>query len=992
MRPFACCLIFLVVIGPALSSKADEADDQYAVASRHYSQGNWKFAAEEFLTFLSRHPSHRSANEARFFLGESLVQLSRFDEAAARFKAYLKNDPDGRFAKQARFRAGESAYFAGTTDVAAHELALFRAEYPDDPLNQYVLTYQGEIAAAAGKPDEAALRFRECLKRFPEGRLQDDCRLGLARILEGRGETTEALRILEALAEKPNSNVADSARFRLGALRYALKQYEPAAEAFSRLFRDSPESAKAADARLAYGWSQFKLGRFDKAIAAFDALSSHPRLRTEAGYWKGVAQKSDGQWSEAAETLCVTAAKAGNHPLLPEIRFHAGDALLRAGDVQSAERQFELIVNSDVPEAAGWKNDARLGLIQIAFARDQFDSVLSQTEALLASDLKKDVSEQAVLLRAKALIMSSREKEAAAILEKIQTSDEAKFLLATAYGRSGRTKAARRLFRSVAEQAGPLKVDATLAEADMLGAEKKHDEAIQLLQTVLEQETDLSASDRFEAEGALALAYAKAGKFDLTRKMHSQWAKIGPLPRGLSRLTETLAETAYKAGAYDEALGFFSWLALQSPDADYRERGLLGKGWAEYELGRLDEAGGTFARVVDSDRDPTRGAEAALARGRLLAVNKQEDAALAMFDLVVERYSNGPFVPDALLESARILSRLRQFEQAESRYARILKDYSDYKRADAACYERAWVLHDLGRKEAAYAAFEKVYRDYRGGDVWPDATYRLAKQALDRGDTETASRLTEEVLAACSDSATAADALALKWRLAAARQAWGEVEETAARLLSAFPNHRLATAAEFWRAEAAFRRKDQKAAEQRFDALWEKYRGSNEDWVAAVRLRRAQLAAGAEDWLEARRIASETQKQFPKFPQTYELDYVIGRSLAAEGEFVKAREAYSQVISSETGRKTETAAMAQWMIGETYFHQEDFEAAAKAYLRVEFLYNYPEWEALALLQAGKCYEKLDKSKEAAELYRQLLERFPKDRYADRAKHRLERLQ
>ncbi len=990
MRCAAAACVALTFLSVPRVAEADEADDQYAVASGYYAKGHWKFAAEEFLTFLQRHPTHRARHDARFFLGESLVQLGRFDEAAEAFLEYLRTEPGGRFVKQARFRAGESAHFAGKSDIARHELSLFRVEHPDDALNQYALTYLGEIAVAEDKWDEAALHFGECLERFPEGRLRDDCRLGLARVFERRNETTQALRTLEALAEKSNSPVAREARFRLGSLHYSLRRYEAAAEAFQEVFRANPKDSKAADARLAYGWSLFKLGRFDEAIEAFAALESNSRLRTDAAYWKGIALKSERRWREAAETLRDAAAAARDHALVPEIRFHAADASVRAGEIDEAQRLFQAVLDSEAAEAESWKDDAQLGMIQIAFIRNRFDTVLAETEQLLAGDREPDIRVQATLLRAKALMMSEKYDDAAKLLETVDPTDEARFLLATAFSRCGRTEEAKQLFRAVAEKPGPLALEAVLREAELLVAAGEHDEAIRSLRALLGTDP-LTAEERLEVEGALAAAYASGGKFDEAAALYGEWSKSRPLSARVAALTERLAEIAYRKEAYRDALEYFSWLALECDDPEYREKGLLGKGWAQYELGRLDEAGGTFGRLVDQSGNPARGAEAALARGRILAVARQEDAALAMFNLVVERYPRTAAAPEALLESARILARMRQLESAFSGYDRILKEFPDFARADTVHYERAWVLYDLNRRDEAYAGFEQVYKDYPQGKAWPDATYRLAKEALDRGDADRAERLIKEVLEKSSDSSIAADTLALEWRVGAFRGDWLAVDAAAARLLSEFPESRLATAAAFWRAEAAFRRNDRKAAEERFDALWEKYRGSREDWVAAVRLRRAQLAAAAGDWDDAHRIAVETKEQFPEFPQVYELDYVIGRSLAAKGEFSAARDAYFRVISSEQGGKTETAAMAQWMIGESFFHQEDYEAAAKAYLRAEILYDFPQWEALALLQAGKCYEKLEQFEEAADLYRRMIARFPEDRYTDDAKNRLERL-
>jgi TolA-binding protein len=155
-----------------------------------------------------------------------------------------------------------------------------------------------------------------------------------------------------------------------------------------------------------------------------------------------------------------------------------------------------------------------------------------------------------------------------------------------------------------------------------------------------------------------------------------------------------------------------------------------------------------------------------------------------------------------------------------------------------------------------------------------------------------------------------------------------------------------------------------------------------------VALRRAQLLARQKKWHEAHELASSVEKDFPNFNQQYEVDYLIGRCLMDRAELDQARAALAKVVRSPTGGKTETAATAQWMIGETYFHQERFAEAIKEYLRVEILYPFPQWQAAALLQAAKAHEKLGQHKDATTLYAQLLQKYGQTTHAQEAAQRL----
>ena len=364
----ACLTV--VLLAAVTRVAADDADDQFAVAAGHYDRQRWKLAAEEFQAFLKSHPNDPRAAEGVFFLGESLLQLGKYDDARQRFQDYATRAPAGKYARPALFRAGEAAYLAGKLDVAKTDLDRFAAKYPDDKLNAFAAPYLGEIAWSKGDATAAATLFRDALQRFPDGRLQDDCRVGLAKALEKQNQAEEAERLYLAVAGKTGSRLADAAQFHLGALQYAGGKYDQAVETFSAFENRLAGSPWCSSARLGHGWALLKLNRPDDALKMFEAAASEPKLGVEARYWFGLAQKVKKDWAAAARTLLALAEANPTHELTPAIRFHAGDALLNAGDAAAALKQFDAVLAfnaaNGLPDAGG-----------VAGKKKQFDAVLA---------------------------------------------------------------------------------------------------------------------------------------------------------------------------------------------------------------------------------------------------------------------------------------------------------------------------------------------------------------------------------------------------------------------------------------------------------------------------------------------------------------------------------------------------------------------------------------------------------------------------------------
>jgi TolA-binding protein len=449
-----------------------------------------------------------------------------------------------------------------------------------------------------------------------------------------------------------------------------------------------------------------------------------------------------------------------------------------------------------------------------------------------------------------------------------------------------------------------------------------------------------------------------------------------------------LADAAYAANDPAWAGELFERLRAADDSNENQLKGLAGLGWTHLKAGKPLQAAAAFQELLEKNPPPAMAAEAALACGQALEQLDRAEPALAMYGRVIDKHAQSPQHRHALLAAARLRARLEQPADADALYKQLVEKYTDDEQLEAALYEWAWVLHDLDRQAEVVALFERLRQQHAESRYGADAAFRLAQRAFAEGEYDQTEQLVTEVLAGKADDSVRESALYLRAQVAVAQRDWAAVDAAFAALLSAFPQTSAKLVAEFWMAESAYRREDYAAAGKRFDRLAGKIAGRSDAYLATVPLRRAQLLAQREKWDEAYAIASQIEAAYPDFPQQYEVDYLLGHCLQERAEFDAAREVLGKAIRSPHGAKTETAAMAQWRIAETYFQQKDYEAAVREYLRLDILYAYPTLQAAALVQAGKCHEKLNQPAEAAALYNRVLEVYGDSPSAERAQRRL----
>jgi cellulose synthase operon protein C len=939
-RILTAVLVAWVALAAANGARAGGADDQFAIAAGHYNHQDWKLAVEEFRTFLAAYPDERRANECVFFLGEALRQLGKFGEARQQFQAYASREPKGRHAAAALFGAAEAAYLAGEYRSAKPDLATFVERHPDDPLNAFALPYLGDIALSSGDSDAAAAHFRNALQRFPNGRLQDECRFGLGRALQMQNQLQEAERLYAAVAAKPDSPLADGGQFQLGIVQYAMGKYDEALTSFLAFEGRLAKSPWRPNARLSSGLALLKLNRPNEAIKQFDAAMATPSAD------QGIVQQSlQGKIQAALQTKDYAAIdrEAGqfekrfpNSPLRSDVRRMQARSLIERKDSTHAVTLLETLV-AEIPAGSVRQQDL-----------------------------------------------------------------ESRYLLALGYEGLARYEDALAALREVAAKAnGQLKSDAQLNVGTLLMALKRPIEAVAPLEAFL---AGKSAGDvEAKALAALAICHARAKQIDKAKMRYAELLEKYPKHDVVATTTERLADAAFDAADAAWAAELSKRLSATNTSAKYELKGKLNLGWSQFKAGKLAKADATLDELLKKNPPEPIAAEAAVLRGRILQDLGQNEAALAMYNLVIQRYADSEHRRDALLAAARLQTKLKQAAAATASYQLLATDYPRFQKLDAAIYEWAWLMLDLGKPKDAARLFDRLHKDYPQSRFWADATCRMALQALREKDYRRAGALVDEVIAkrpARADGGVAEQsdakvheyAMLLRGQIAVAKSDWPKVREAFETLIREYPNSRRRPVAEYWIAESCYQRDDYGAAIARYEQLAPRIKEKREPWMALIELRHAQALAKQNQWNDAQVIAARIEKDFPNFEQQYEVDYLLGRCFANRGEFDSAREAYKKALRSAAGEKTETAAMAQWMIGEAYFYQKNYEAALRAYSGIEFVYDYPVWQAAGLLQAGKCRERLGEPAKASEAYRKILKSYPNTSFAKDAAERLARLE
>jgi TolA-binding protein len=433
---------------------------------------------------------------------------------------------------------------------------------------------------------------------------------------------------------------------------------------------------------------------------------------------------------------------------------------------------------------------------------------------------------------------------------------------------------------------------------------------------------------------------------------------------------------------------------------------LSGLAWTEYHAGKSLEAASDFGRLAEEFAgDSKQKAEALYMQGRALEDGGDLSAAAKVYQTTFETFApkqpakSGDEETDPLrfaflagIQAARTRTALKEPEVADVAYEVVLTKFPKVKDLDKLLDE--WALMNLKaeRFERSDQVFQMLIEKVPESPLVDNARLSLAESEFVGGKLLDAKKSFQELAASPnSDAEVKERAMFQLIEILTEQRAWDQIATQAETFLKSFETSPYRDTVSFRRAEAMTSLEKFAEAEPVLKQLTQAKADSDTAkarWFPRAWVLLAECLVRQQKYPEVEATVTAFREAYPKSDKLHEAEEVLGRAYKNQAKWEDARAAFERSLAQPAAKGTETAAKSQLMIAETYWNQKNYKSAQEQYLKVYYNHTgYPDWQAPALFQAAMCDEKLGDAAQAKKTYAEVIEKFPKSKYAEPARER-----
>jgi TolA-binding protein len=342
---------------------------QYKIAWIHQLNGR-RDEAKALVTELLKTAQLPSViGDAGFLLGTIFMEERNFKDAEQEFNLLWEKYRDSEFAPEALYKRAECLAMLNQADEAARAFKLFATTYPHNPLAGDAALRSGDAKVQMAAFEDAVAEYKALLESKPDPDTELETRYRLGVTYHNMQNYEASAGEFKALAEKfPDSKYGAEARVRIG--DYYLrdgKDPTQAIDVYDNALKADPEGAFAGRAMKGIALARHAIKDFDAAADSFlNVMTAYPdEPLNEATYdWVAAYLFSKERWDDAATVYRAMLKSLPDYPKPEVVQLHIGECLERAGKLDEAVVEFEVV--RDRAPRSGAAIEATYRLAQIA--------------------------------------------------------------------------------------------------------------------------------------------------------------------------------------------------------------------------------------------------------------------------------------------------------------------------------------------------------------------------------------------------------------------------------------------------------------------------------------------------------------------------------------------------------------------------------------------------------------------------------------------------
>jgi TolA-binding protein len=885
--------------------------------------GESKTAVGVYDRIVKQHATSPVAADAAYGLGLSFVDLGQHEDARRVFDEFVKKFPQDERVNECRLRQG-TALVELKRHAEAEKLFQQVQSVKDSPYAEWALYQQGLAVEAQNKLPQAAALLESVPKRFPKGPYNSISLLTAGKCRFKAKEFAPAAASFTAVVALKDDHSSEAA-WLLG--RSQIEQKKPAdavktLDAGIAAYKPTPTESVSMLANMQFSRiealaAQPNLRKTTPALFVDFAGKNvdHPRA-AEAVYRAAFVSLEAADFANAktyAESFLAN-PKFAKHEFTPELLFIAAESYLLAAtpDIAKAQASYQRLITEFAMSQQ--VSMARLRIGYCLYSLKQYPQAVAHLTPLAPTLKNPDHKAEAFLLLGRSQMDSKQDAPAVAS------------------------------FR-LAVQANP--------------KWSRGDEVLLLLGTQLRTTKDFNGArtelQKLDAQfktspyrdracfllGELALDLKQPDPaIAAFRRVATEFPKSEQAPRALYNAASTLMGKPDLNGAVTE----LSKLLAAYPKSDIANDARFLRGDCQFQSKKFKEAAPDLAAYL-----------AGLPATKTPDVQRTQDSAryrLALCQLQLNQAAAGI----AGLET-------------------LLKDAKDFPDADRAWYDLGFAYVDSANREKdAAAAFLTLATKFPDSALVGEAWFRIGEIQSGKEEKTQAAQSFANGLKTKTLSPKLKETLL--YRLGETQydlKQYKVAGETFLLQIKDFADGTLVTPAKFRAGECLHEQGQFANALTQYAAV---VASANAKYLPNALYRAGDSAGALKKWPDSQKYYERLIKEFPKFYAVNEAGFGLGLALQNQNQLdaaVKIYEGVTKVTSSPT------AAKCRFIIGEISFARKKYEDACGHFLEVAVGYPekeaYANWQALAHLEAGRCFLELKKYAQAREELQTVVQKF-----------------